>query len=532
MSIRSVSTRFLLLSLLTVAGAGQAAAESNPLGGWTHATLDGGRRDGVVFGGGSSNFSSPVIADLDGDPSNGKEVVAAGSNGRLFAYRADGTQLWATQTPIGNCGVPQIMSSPAVGRLHPGAAPSVVVGYGGQQRRCDGGVVAFDGLSGALQWNFSTIAYAKKARFSENFHAVFSTPALADVEGDGTLEIGFGSWDRHVYLLNSDGSVRFCYQAADTIWSSPAFANVDASPNLEMIVATDISANKRLKPATLNGGILYALRTQRRAGPNVRFRDRSLVAWMTQVDQTPYSSPVVAEVFPGNGEPEVIIGSGCYFPTNTNQKGGRWIKVFSLHTGVLLQTLNSPFCSPSSVAVGDLDDDGLNEIVATVSGDASIGGDGIGRVLAWKATNPNPIWQTAPTSQGYNDIAIGQFSSPILADLDGNGSLEVVVSNGFGPAILDGATGNTLTCADRGCTNSQLALQSGPTRATPAVGDLDNDGKLDLVTLGRSETGEGSIFAWGNFNSTLRSTSGFLSPYTAMFPMFRANAERNGSGPQ
>src|SRR5690606_25084990 len=152
---------------------------------------------------------------------------------------------------------------------------------------CDGGVVAYRGSDGKERWRFSTKRFARKARFGTNHHTVYSTPALADTNGDGTLEIGFGSFDRNVYLLTASGRVRWYYNAADTVFSSPAFVNVDSDRHLEMVIGTDISRNRALRPPTRDGGNLYALKTRRPRGRSKRisFRDRRAYAWLRPLDQ-------------------------------------------------------------------------------------------------------------------------------------------------------------------------------------------------------------------------------------------------------
>lgn len=536
-------TRFLRgAHLCVVVGIGFFSATSaladtsdNPpaLSGWTHQGSDGFRRGesvhGIVLAGGDVSYSSPAVADIDGDPVNGLETAVGGADGIMYVYRADGSLLWSAYMPNYECASAnnRLLSSPAVGKIYGDGVPHVVVGYGGLGRGCDGGVVAFRGPDGGISWTFSLTAFAKQRKFRESFHSVWSSPALGDTDGDGKMEIGFGSFDRNVYLLNANGTPRWYYNAADTVWSSPAFANVDDDSNLEMIIGTDISGNSRIRPITLNGGNVYAFKTKTRDGKRITFRDKSAFVWMRPLDQVIYSSPIVAEVLSSNPGPEVIVGSGCFFPQNSSDKGGKWVKVLSARTGKVVQTLTTTGCLSSTPAVADIDEDGVLEVIATVNGGRDIGGDGYSRVTAWKATSPSPIWSMVPLTNGRNDANGGQFMSPVVADVDGNGSLEVLAPNGAGVSIIEGRTGRQLTCGGSSCDGSVFTLYTGDTiRSTPAVADINLDGVLDIVVAGgQSGSTRGMLFSWTNLSGLLGSAAGVHPVYAAPWPMARGNAQ-------
>jgi hypothetical protein len=114
-------------------------------------------------------------------------------------------------------------------------------------------------------------------------------------------------------------------------------------------------------------------------------------------------------------------------------------------------------------AVGDLDNDGINEVVATRRMGLSAF-DSEGQVL-WDLITDDPV------------------GSPVLADADTDGDLDVILATkmffGGGSAIIAVDENGTLIWS--------YSLPSGdPTSATPAVGDFDLDGITDFVfgTLG------------------------------------------------
>jgi hypothetical protein len=381
----------------------------------------------------------PVIAELDGDASNGKEVVVTTSDGTVQVVEKSGSVLWAARTPNATCpetpDSDKMHSSAVVGDLYGTGEIYVVAGYGGFRGKvCDGGVVAYRAKTGEVAWIFSIKNFAKRERFFAFRHAVYGTPTLADVDRDGRLEIGFGSFDRNVYLLNADGTVRWYYNAADTVFTSPAFANVAGDADLEMIVGTDISKNTRIKPPTPNGGYVYALRAAAKvkAGTKFGFRSSELQQWRAQFDQVIQSSPVVADLLPATPGLEVVVGNGCYFPERRGARRGKWIKVLSATTGKLLKTLTTTACAPTTVAVGDINNDGLLEVIVPISGSSTAGGDGVSRITAWQPATDRIVWSVQPVLGTRTDSMAGFYNrTPVLADVNGDGAVEQALVQGY-----------------------------------------------------------------------------------------------------
>jgi hypothetical protein len=504
--------------------------------GFTHSSL--GNLDtppGKLLDHGPILNGSPTIAEID-PGSTGKEIAVGGKDGWLYVYHRDGSLAWKQNvlpsacTP-GSNGI--IHSAPSVGTLFGGSTPYVVVSYGSYQiDNCDGGVVAYNGATGALRWRFSLRAWqASQGYKPENLYGVISTPALADTDFDGQMEIGFGGFDRNVYLLNADGSVRWYYHAADTVWASPSFANVDADPELEMVVATDISANSRLVPPTINGGFVYTFDTHPRAPKRLEFRTGYLRI-SQNFDQVLYSSPAVSDL-DGDGVKEIIIGSGCYFSPGVL---GHWIKILDSRNLSVIRTLNASGCVTSSPAIADLDGNGKLDIVAVVDGAAT---NSAGVVQAWQYDNPNPKWTRAPSSaiNGSNQRDFGLYVSisPVAADIDGNGSVEVLIGTVTGEVpVFRGSDGAQLTCANCGNAPTKTLYTWFPIASTPAIGDMDGDGDLEVAIGGThlySPGGDGTrgfLYVWTNFAGILGSPAGSQPAYSAPWPMFRGNPAHTG----
>ncbi len=506
-----------------------SAFSAEPLPGWSTSYGDS-TLPGLVTGVAPSSFSTPVIVDLDNNSANGNEIVVAGGDGNLVAYSSAGAVLWRAQVPSARCSsgsrTNKMMSTPAASDLLGDGQVSVVIGYGGiSNSGCGGGVVAFRGTDGSRLWTFDVRAQSS----GERWHTVFSTPAIADVDGDGKKEIGFGTWDRRVYLLDSNGRLIWKYVAADTVWSSPSFADVDGDGKLEMIIGTDISENKHLK--TKNGGIIYALRAHLRPSRNKQywFQSREIVKWSTAFDQVLFGAPVVGDIDINNPGDEVVIGTGCYFSQGSVKKGA-YYQVVSARTGRKLRTLPIGGCSPSSPALADLDGDGEDEVIVNANAGRA---QPDGRVIAFDGRTGAQLWSVAPRATNSGSPRdIGTFRSPVVADLDGNGSLEVAVNILRATAILDAHSGAQLSCAMLACDSDRWMIEHGEQfLVSPSFGDIDGDGTMDLVTISKQTrlSRDFSVLSvFHNFYAEPLSNGGIDTPFAAPWPQTRYGASRAG----
>lgn len=543
MSFKSffISVSFLFLTNQLLA---QNFNSPDPLPGWTHEAydIDTPAAHGIIVDGKALNKATPTIAEIDGDTSNGLEVAFVSADGILFVYKADGSLLWRNELRIARCKrgnkKDRAFSSPAVGDLYGTGEPHVVVGYGGfsaASRKCGGGVAAYRGSNGKRRWNFNLKKFDRRKALGGLGPSVFGSVALADTDGDGLMEVGFGAFVHYVFLLEHNGRVRYFYNAADTVWSTPSFYDVNSDGKLEMLIGTDISRNPFLIPKTRDGGFVYALSTEKTKNKKRGFRDKETVVWKKFFRQTIMSSPIVADVIPDNGIMEVIVQSGCYFPDNRSNKKGKWIKILNSTNGRVLKTLSVEACSPSTPAIADIDNDGQLEIIAIAHGNKNVGGQGSSKLYAFKADNNEPIWTRVPRVNGRNDSYGAHFQSPVVADIDGNGSLEVILAHSRGVGIYKAADGEPLTCEKRNClsdeNSSQLLYTWSLIKNTPAVADIDNDGDLEIVAAARhrKSKGKGTIFAWTNLADVINSDEELgRETYSTPWPMFKGNARHSG----
>jgi outer membrane protein assembly factor BamB len=296
-----------------------------------------------------------------------------------------------------------IDSSPAIADVDGDGQLEVIIGSRDNRTYC------LNGLTGAQKWNYTTGA-----------EIYSSSPAVADVDGDGHLEVLVGSSDKNVYCLNGKtGDIKWSYTTGGRIWSSPAVADVDGDGHLEVLVGSSDKNVYCLNGKT--GGIKWSYTTGKRV----------------------FSSPTVADVN-GDGKLEVLVGS------DDNQ-------VYCLNgaTGSKLWNYTTRKSVESSPAVADVDGDGHLEVLSGSLDNRTYCLNGATGAQKWNYTTGGWVW-----------------SSPTIVDVNDDGHLEAVVSSEDKQVYcLNGTMGTKLWNDTTG------ALVD----SSPAVADVDGDGHLEVL---------------------------------------------------
>jgi MYXO-CTERM domain-containing protein len=148
----------------------------------------------------------------------------------------------------------------------------------------------------------------------------------------------------------------------------------------------------------------------------------------------------------------------------------------------------------AAVAIGDLDGDkSLEVVVASYEGKVHVfGSDGTLRP-GFPVSVDNLDLNTL--TDGDNIIDDGVFAAPALADLDGDGKLEIVVAALDGKIYVwrengEGQTGFPVLLQDPRGQGSDASLMRARIVSSPAIGDVDGDGDLDIV-VGSNELLDG-----------------------------------------
>ena len=388
---------------------------------------------------GASTSSSVVLSDLDGD--DRPEVIVGAEY--LYVARPDGTD-WidgdqsAITTGIFSTSLRDLPSSPAAADLDGDGTPEIIAASWS-----DSSVAVFS-ASGAM-WP----GWPRKGGAP-----FWSCPAVGDIDGDGELEIVIGSNGTRLYAWNADGSEVLngdANPATDgvyfvplgTVFSSPAIADLDRDGTREIVFGT-------------SAGRVYALHGGAAA-----------TGWPFVGSGAISASPAVGDVVPGGGL-EVAIAStadSVYLLTSSGARAPGWPRPLELTTGN--GRAPSPVLAPLRRHLGDPT---LCVIVCGANG----------RLVAYDPSGATlPGWSLVQLGAGAATEA-----SPAVGDLDGDGSLEVLI----------GAEDRRLYAFHYdGTPVAGFPIETAAElRGTPAIWDIDGDGATDIVIAGWDR----NVYAW------------------------------------
>ena len=227
---------------------------------------------------GGDFHSSPALADIDDDPRT-LEVIIGCDDGKLYAWTADGDTA-AGYWPV-DLGAP-ILSSPAVGNITGDYRMEIVVGCD------DGNVYALDHTGDEL-WHY-TIG-----------EPVTSTPALADFDGDGLLDVIVSGivigGAPYLYAIKGTGNNMpgaWPVKLEGTDITSAAVGDADDDGSFEIAVAT----SGITKPAYHSNVYLFD-----DAGAAYS------ASWPVAIDTAVVASPVMGDIAGAGSDLEIIVGA-------------------------------------------------------------------------------------------------------------------------------------------------------------------------------------------------------------------------------
>jgi hypothetical protein len=315
----------------------------------------------------------------------------------------------------------------------------------------------------------------------------FNMPVPLDADGDGDLDLFLGvlggafnpnrtAADNFWHLERANGgqlevrTQRYVDGVDVGSESIPALADIDGDGDLDLVVGNKIDPARLAPPQSARLYIFENRGTSR--APAFQLSDTLDLALAF------HYAPAVGDL-DGDGKPELLLGTwneGVHYYRNqgTRQKPS-WVQDSAA-------TVKLPRGGNATPVLGDIDGDGdLDLFVGEASGEINFyrnAGDARGARFEL-------------VTETLNEIDVGRRSIPTLADIDGDGDLDLLVGAEDEGLRLWRNVGTRTDARFVADTTFSIPLHA---MAAPAFADFDGDGDLDLVAGGLS----GGLVYWEN----------------------------------
>ncbi len=398
--------------------------------------------------------SAPAFYDIDFD--NDADLFVGDAEGFVHFYRNEGTvysPVWKNRGRLKNTDGQylsvQSTATPALANLNGDDVPEMLIGNAE-------GFFAYYKRESANVWRLVSNMYAHVDVGS------FSSPAFADIDADGDLDLFTGIREKKIFFYENDGNSKkehfqlsskdFQSLEAGDI-TSPAFADLNDDGVLDLTVGD------------AKGEVIFF----RNAGT------KSAYEFLPSGENLPVQSLDVGyQCVPSfvdldnDKDLDLVVGENsgkltCWENVGTPQKPA-WQELQSMFDNVVVKQWSAP-------VFADIDADGDQDLIC---------GAKFGRLELFenKGAKNSPEW--VKKTDAFKAFNFQQQAIPALADIDADGDMDLFVGTSSEGIKFIKNTGSKRrpewVLEDENYLNSKRFL-----RPVPRFLDIDHDGDLDLI---------------------------------------------------